>query len=99
MTDRQPRNERGGMAGVLVVCCAVGAIIVGATLTLGLRRSFTAHANVPDIATEEYGKRLLAQTSELLGPHNSDPKMRYSGSGLNCGSCHLGTGTEPGHRL
>ena len=43
--------------------------------------SFTARANVPDIATEEYGKRLLAQTSELLGPHNSDPKMRYSGSG------------------
>ncbi len=96
MSDRQPRSEQGGMAGVLLVCCAVGAIIVGATLTLGLRRSFTSHANVPDIATEEYGKRLLAQTSELLGPHNPDPKMRFSGSGLNCGSCHLGTGTEPG---
>jgi thiosulfate dehydrogenase len=96
MSDRQPRSEQGGMAGVLLACCAVGAILVGVTLTLGLRRSFTARANVPDIATEEYGKRLLAQTSELLGPHNPDPKMRFSGSGLNCGSCHLGTGTEPG---
>jgi thiosulfate dehydrogenase len=84
------------MTAVLIVCCAVGAIMVGGTLTLSLRRSSAAGANVPDIATEEYGKRLLAQTSELLGPHNSDPKMRYSGSGLTCGSCHLGTGTEPG---
>jgi len=70
--------------------------MVGATLTLRPRWASPAGANVPDIATEEYGKRLLAQTSELLGPHNSDPKMRYSGSGLTCGSCHLGTGTEPG---
>jgi len=96
MSDREPRSEQGGMTAVLIVCCAVGAIMVGGTLTLGLRGSFTARANVPDIATEEYGKRLLAQTPELLGPHNPDPKMRYSGSGLTCGSCHLGTGTEPG---
>ena len=70
--------------------------MIGATLTLGPRRSAASGANVPAIATEEYGKRLLAQTSELLGPHNPDPKMRYSGSGLSCGSCHLGTGMEPG---
>jgi thiosulfate dehydrogenase len=38
----------------------------------------------------------LAQTTELLGPHNGNSKMQYSGSGLNCGSCHLGTGIEPG---
>ena len=48
------------------------------------------------IATEEYGRRLLAQTAELLGPDHPDPAMRYSGSRLACGSCHLGTGTEPG---
>jgi len=96
MSDREPRSELGGMTAVLLVCCIVGAIMVGATLTLRPRWASPAGANVPDIATEEYGKRLLAQTSELLGPHNSDPKMRYSGSGLTCGSCHLGTGTEPG---
>jgi len=96
MSDRETRSEIGGMTAVLLICCVVGAVMVGATLTLRPRWASPAGANVPDIATEEYGKRLLAQTSELLGPHNSDPKMRYSGSGLTCGSCHLGTGTEPG---
>lgn len=96
MSEREPKNARGGMTGVLIICCAVGAITVGATLMFGLRRYPAVGATVPAIATEEYGKRLIAQTAELLGPHNSDPKMHYSGSGLNCGSCHLGTGTEPG---
>src|SRR5712691_711952 len=93
------RGERGGMGPVVAVCFAVGAITVGATLTLGrgplgLERS--ASAKAPLIATEEYGRRLLAETSELLGPDAPDPKMRYSGSHLACASCHLGTGTEPG---
>ena len=82
------------MSAVLLACCAIGAVTVGATFTLAPRRA--PSAAVPSIATEEYGKRLLAQTTELLGPHNGDPKMQYSGSGLNCGSCHLGTGIEPG---
>jgi len=95
------QSERGGMGLVLIACCAIGVITVGATLTLGrgslaLGKANSAVANVPLIATEEYGKRLLAQTSELLGPEAPDPKMRYSGSHLACGSCHLGTGTEPG---
>jgi thiosulfate dehydrogenase len=96
MIENRSGSERGGMTGVLLACCAIGAITVGATLTLASRRAAPASANVPDIATEEYGKRLLAQTSELLGPDNPDPKMRYSGSRLSCGSCHLGTGMEPG---
>ena len=54
-------------------------------------------ANVPTIATEEYGKRLSTQTSELLGPDVADPKMRYTGSRLACGSCHLGLGPSPAH--
>jgi len=84
------------MPAVLLACCAIGALTIGATLTLASRRSTVSRANVPAFATEEYGKRLLAQTSELLGPDNPDPKMRYSGSRLACGSCHLGTGMEPG---
>src|SRR6185295_3845604 len=50
----------------------------------------------PAIATEEYGKRLLAQTSELLGPDQSDERLRYSGTRMACGSCHLDTGLSPG---
>jgi thiosulfate dehydrogenase len=96
MSERDSRSERGGMTAVLLACCAVGAITIGATLTLGPQRFMPSRSTVPGIATEEYGKRLLAQTSELLGPDNPDPKMRYSGSRLSCGSCHLGTGIEPG---
>lgn len=96
MSEREPDRARGGMTGVLLICCAVGAITVGATLMFGLRRYPSTGGNVPAIATEEYGKRLLAETAELLGPHNQDPKMHFSGSGLNCGSCHLATGMEPG---
>lgn len=96
MNERDPHGARGGMTMVVLACCAVGAATVGATLMFGLRRYTPGTTTVPAIATEEYGKRLIAQTAELLGPHNPDPNMHYSGSGLNCGSCHLGTGLEPG---
>jgi len=51
---------------------------------------------IPEIATEEYGRRLVAQTAELLGQDQADPSRRYISSRLNCGSCHLSTGAEPG---
>ncbi len=50
----------------------------------------------PAYATEDYGRRLIASTAELLGPDQPDEALRYIDSRLNCGSCHLGTGTEPG---
>jgi thiosulfate dehydrogenase len=50
----------------------------------------------PVHATAEYGRRLVASTAELLGPDQPDARLRYIESRLNCGSCHLGTGTEPG---
>jgi thiosulfate dehydrogenase len=95
MREKDSRSERGGMTVVVLACCALGAITIGATLTV-MPRSLPSTATAPAIATEDYGKRLLAQSSELLGPDNPDPKMRYSGSRLSCGSCHLGTGMEPG---
>ena len=82
------------MTIVLLACTAVGAITVAATLRWAPERERSAR--VPAIATEEYGKRLLAQTAELLGPDVADPKMRFNQSRLSCGACHLGTGTEPG---
>ena len=75
---------------ILLACAALGAIAVAVTFTVRSRPA------VPAIATEEYGERLLAQTSELLGPDQPDPAMRYSGTRLACGSCHLETGLEPG---
>jgi len=50
----------------------------------------------PVRATEEYGRRLVAHTAELLGPDQPEASQRYINSRLNCSSCHLGTGTEPG---
>lgn len=55
-----------------------------------------AVTDVPEHATEEYGRRLVANTVELLGPDHPDPDKRYSGGRLNCASCHLATGTDPG---
>jgi thiosulfate dehydrogenase len=50
----------------------------------------------PPDATEEYGRRLVAHTAEFLGPDQPDERLRFISSRLNCASCHLGTGTEPG---
>ena len=88
------KPERGGMTAVVLACCALGAVTVATTLSLAPGR--TASTPVASIATEEYGRRLIAQTSEFLGPDVADPKMRYSSSHLACASCHLGAGTEPG---
>ncbi len=83
-----------GFTSIILACCAIGALTVGATLRMA--ETTPEASNIPVIATEEYGKRLLAQTPELLGPDVADPKMRYTESRLSCGSCHLGTGAEPG---
>lgn len=46
--------------------------------------------------TAEYGRKLFAQTAWFLGPDQPDPARRFIGSRLNCGSCHLDSGTRPG---
>jgi len=78
----------------------VTTIVVGAAVTLGAML-FTMSADatsrdVPAAATAEYGRRLLRETSVLIGPDNADPDMHYSGTRMACASCHLEIGTEPG---
>jgi cytochrome c peroxidase len=41
-----------------------------------------------------YGALLLSDTYAQLGPDVKNEKMRYSGSTLNCTSCHLENGTK-----
>ena len=92
-------RERGQLGIAVAVCCAIGAITVAATLTLAKGRlipSPDSRAGVPDVATEEYGRRLIVQTPELLGSDAADPSMRYTVSRLACASCHLAAGKEPG---
>jgi thiosulfate dehydrogenase len=82
------------MGVVLVVCGAIGLGTVLGTVAWG-------HASVRSSghagATEEYGRRLIAQTTAYLGPDVADPKMRYTDSRLACASCHIGSGAEPGN--
>lgn len=96
MTDQEYPVERGRLTGVVVACCLVGAIAVAATLRFGPEPLTAPARAVPAIATEEYGRRLIAQTAEYLGPDQADPDKRYTGARLSCGSCHLATGVEPG---
>jgi thiosulfate dehydrogenase len=88
-----------GSATVLILCGAIGVITVAATFAWGrgsLLPERTGLTGPPTMATEEYGKRLIAQTTELLGPDVADPKMRFTNSRLACASCHIGAGAEPG---
>jgi thiosulfate dehydrogenase len=83
------------MKTVISVCIVIAAAVVTFTLVSGGGRVM-ATAKAPPVATEDYGKRLLGNTPEYLGPDVPNPKMRYTSSRLSCGSCHLGVGTEPG---
>jgi len=79
------------MKATLAICAVVGIALVGVAWQLDARRSEAATA-----ATEEYGRRLIAETSVLMGPDQPDPARRYTGSRLQCGSCHLNAGAETG---
>ena len=94
-------REGRGMVTVLGLCAAIGVITVVATIAWGRgvfvpERAASAGGSAAG-ASEEYGKRLIAQTTEFLGPDVADPKMRYTQSRLACASCHIGAGLEPGN--
>lgn len=46
----------------------------------------------PDADLIKYGKELIANTSEYLGPNG---KVKKISNGLNCQNCHLNAGTVP----
>ena len=95
MTERDGGRRGFGLA--LLAGAAVGAVTIGVGLYAAPTWDDKTSAHtVPAIATEEYGRRLIAHTAEYLGPDQPDEKLRYIDSRLNCGSCHLDAGTEPG---
>ena len=92
----KPDLSTRGLGLVVMLCAALGAIIVAATLASGHEPPVARYAQ-PDLSTAEYGKRLISQTSEFLGPDVADPQKRYTDSRLACASCHIGAGVEPGN--
>ena len=92
------KPDTTGMGKVVAACIAIGAISVAATLAFGrVSISSRGAAPPPVSSTEEYGRRLITQTQEYLGPDAADPKMRNMYSRLACASCHIGAGVEPGN--
>jgi thiosulfate dehydrogenase len=69
--------------------------VVGVSLTVA-GGSATDGRDGTVAVTEEYGRRLLVQTAQLIGPDQPDASKRLMNSRLACSSCHLGAGTEPG---
>ncbi len=44
--------------------------------------------------TIRYGRELIANTDQYLGPAAKDPALRLAGNQLSCKNCHLGKGTR-----
>ena len=44
----------------------------------------------------KYGYELITHTDKLIGPLSENTFMRYSGNGLTCNNCHLGSGRKIG---
>jgi thiosulfate dehydrogenase len=87
------RPGRGRFRTAIITGGVIGATLTAATLTTA--QGPAGSARQPPTATE-YGRRLITSTSVLLGPDQPDPARRYAGNRLQCGSCHLNAGTEPG---
>ena len=90
------KSERRELTIAAFVCGLVGVATVSATLALSHTGGGEATGAVAALATEEYGRRLLTDTSRLMGPDHADPARRHTGIRMACASCHLGGGMEPG---
>lgn len=80
------------MRAALAVSAVIGIVVTGVLWQLDTRRDAAPSA----LATEEYGRRLIVETTVLMGPDQPDSAMRYTGNRLQCASCHLNAGFEPG---
>jgi thiosulfate dehydrogenase len=85
-------------------------ILIGVMLTLSggvladeVRSVDLTRWTAPDITTVgddpfgklvKYGRALVGDTANQIGPTVADPARRFSGNNLNCQSCHLQGGTQ-----
>jgi len=88
-------NSRSGFMIILAITALIGA----ALFLLNREEASFAPDNGSVIiaeATAEFGERLLRETTLYMGPDQPDPAKRLIGNRLDCASCHLETGKQPG---
>ena len=90
-------ERNSGTILILVLCAILGTITITATIMFGRTVTTPRRDTASADSTETYGKQLITQTSEYMGPDVSDRKMRKMDSRLACASCHIGAGIEPGN--
>jgi thiosulfate dehydrogenase len=96
MTAGEFSTRPGRTFTAIAACGVVGAAVAVVGATVAIAQGPAGSPRPAPIATAEYGRRLIVSTSVLLGPDQPDSAMRYAGNRLQCGSCHLHAGTEPG---
>lgn len=89
------RLQQQGM-GLVAASVTAAVIGIGAITAAVLLYPSPNDDSVYTEPSVEYGRLLVRETAATMGPGHDDPAMRYSGSGMDCASCHLDTGTEPG---
>lgn len=90
-----PNKQRGfGLWTVLVIGTFAGLAVV--LIAIWLSPVQVLNPGVMSEPSAEYGRRLIRETAALIGPGHEDPAMRFSGTYMDCASCHLDTGTRPG---
>lgn len=88
-------KQRGfGLWAALAVGAIAGLAVV--LLAVWLAPAQDAKSGIISEPSVEYGRRLIRDTAALMGPGHEDPAMRYSGTYMDCASCHLDTGARPG---
>ncbi len=84
--------------GLNLMTASLAAAVVGVGVMAAVM-AFTPGPASDSVIAEpsvEYGRLLVRETAAMMGPGHADPAMRFSGSSMDCASCHLDTGTEPG---
>jgi thiosulfate dehydrogenase len=95
MTEQVSTRPSSGWLVALTASSIIGAIAIAGAWFIVVQQRRQVPPDVP-AATQEYGRRLITETAWLLGPDNPDPARRFMASRLNCASCHLEAGRQPG---
>ncbi|MEQ8954592.1 MAG: hypothetical protein RL120_10695, partial [Gammaproteobacteria bacterium] len=94
MTTTPTDKQQGlGLAPAMTVAALLGVGVVAVAVAYYPRLDDDSVFAEPSV---EYGRLLVRETAAYMGPGHDDPAMRFSGSGMDCASCHIDTGTEPG---